>query len=155
MKKLLSIMLALLFVSSGMVYAQGFTNQSINGHYGAQATYGDNEGAGVGIINSSGNGNVSGDFSLNVPGLGFRRTNATATVTGDYTVNSEGTIPLTWTITFENGMKIDETGDCVIMQADVNKVATEVFCVGREGLTPMRGFMRGGVITMTFKRLPD
>jgi len=155
MKKLLSVFSIMFFVSCGIASAQGFTNQSIDGKYGAQAIYGDNEGAGVGVINGSGNGNVSGTFTVNVPGWGLKRTILTATVEGTYTVNSVGTLLLSFKVTFENGISLDESADCVIMQADDNKLATEVSCVGREALTPLRGFKRGGTLIMTFKRLPD
>jgi hypothetical protein len=61
-----------------------------------------------------------------------------------------------WTITFSDiGMVIEETGDCVIMQADGTKTATEMFCSAEEPLTMLRGFRRGGAIIFTFKRLPD
>jgi hypothetical protein len=155
MKKLFSVMLVVFFVSSGMVYAQGFTNDSVNGQYGAQVVYGDEEGAGVGVVNGSGNGTVTGNFTINVPGIGYNRTVITATVAGDYTISGEPTFPLNWTVTFENGRSLDQSADCVIMQANDNKLATEVVCVARSPLTPLRGFLRGGSMVMTFKRLPD
>ena len=155
MKKLLSILLVVFFVSSGMVYAQGFTNDSVSGQYGAQIVYGDEEGAGVGVINSTGNGSVTGKFTVNIPGLGFGRTIVTADVTGDYTISGEATFPLNWTVTFQDRISLDESADCVVMQANENKLATEVYCVTKEPLTPLRGFFRKGIMTMTFKRLPD
>ena len=155
MKKLLSVLLVMLFVSSGMVYAQGFTNDSVNGQYGAQIVYGDEEGAGVGVVNGSGNGTVTGNFTINVPGIGYNRTVITATVAGEYTISGEPTFPLNWTVTFQDRISLDESADCVIMQANENKLATEVYCVTKEPLTPIRGFFRKGIMTMTFKRLPD
>jgi len=127
----------------------------LQGKYGTQAIYGDNEGAGVGLIDAQGNGNASASFTLNLPGFGLKRSIIEATATGTYKVKSDGTMPIEFTITLADSISIDETADCVIMQADNNKLATEVFCAVKEPLTPMRGFKRGGIIIMTFKRLPD
>ena len=156
MKKLLSIFLILFFVSCGVVYAQGFTKQSIEGRYAVQALYGDNEGAGIGEVTSAGDGNISATYTINAPsGLGPKRFIAPATAEGTYSVNDDGTTYLAFKLTFDNGMSFEETADCAIMQADANKLATEVYCVGREPLTPLRGFKRGGIIQFTCKRLPD
>jgi len=153
--KTLPIFLIMFFVSCGMIYAQGFTNQSLQGNYAAQAIYGDNEAAGVGVVNCSDNGSVSGTATLNLSGRGFKRQIIKVSIEGTYTVNSDGTIPLAYKTIFEDGFTIDESADCVIMQVNDNKLATEVFCVGREALIPSLGFKREGTLNITFKRLPD
>ena len=156
MEKLLSVFLIMFFVSCGVVYAQGFTNQSLEGKYALQAVYGDNEGAGTGVVTSLGNGNASATYTINAPaGLGRTRFIATATAEGTYSVNGNGTMYLAFKLTFENDISFEETADCMIMQADANILATELYCVGREPLTPLRGFKRGGIIQFTCKRLPD
>ena len=155
MKKLFSIFLIMFFVSCGVVYAQGFTKQSFEGNYAAKIIYGDNEGTAMGVINGSGDGSASATLTLNLPGLGLKRVIIPATAVGTYTVETDGPMTVAFTITLENGTKIDETADCVIMQADDNNLATELYCVGREPLTPLRGFKRGGIIVFTCKRLPD
>jgi len=79
-----------------------------------------------------------------------------ATAAGNCTVESNGMALCGWTITFADiGMVIEETADCVIMQADGTKTVTEMFCSAEEPLTMLRGFRRGGAITMTIKRLSD
>ena len=141
---------------SGVANAQGFTNQSLKGKYATKALYGDEEGAGIGVMNADGNGTASGNYVMNGPGfIMMRRNRLPAAVKGEYNVKSDGTITINWTITISDNMVIEETGDCVIMQADDNKVAKEVFCLGNEPLTMLRGFRRGGIITMTLSRLPD
>jgi hypothetical protein len=156
MRKLLPMFLILFFVSCGMVYAQGYSTQSIEGKYALQAIYGDNEGAGIGVVTSLGNGTISATYTINAPaGLGMKRFIAPATAEGTYSVNGNGTMYLAFKLTFENDISFDETADCMIMQADDNNLATELYCVGREPLTPLRGFKRGGIIQFTCKRLPD
>jgi len=140
---------------SGVANAQGFTNQSFKGKYAAKMIYGDNEGAGVGVMNADGNGNASGAYTLNIPGFMMQRNILSATVEGTYEVKSEGTCSLAFTIKLPNDMTINEGGECVIMQADDTKLAAEVFCMVNEPLTTLLGFKRGGIITMTFSRLPE
>jgi hypothetical protein len=143
--------------SSGIANAQTFTNDSLKGKYALKAIYGDDEGAGIGIMNADGNGNASGNYVLNGPGfITMRRNRLTATVDGTYNVNTNGTLTINWLITLSDpNIILEETGDCVIMQADDTKLAKEVFCFGNEPLTLLRGVKRGGIITMTLSRLPD
>jgi len=160
MKKIILVFLTIGLIVSVSSYAnaQGFTNQNLNGKYGWYGIYGDNEGTAVGVMTSDGSGNFLATFTSNLPGLIMQanRNILKATAVGTYTVESNGMVSSGWTITFADiGMVIEETGDCVIMQADGTKTITEMFCSAEEPLTMLRGFRRGGTITMTIKRLPD
>ena len=160
MKKIIWVFLTIGLIVSVSSYAnaQGFTKQSLQGNYGWYAIYGDNEGTAVGVMNSDGNGNMTATLTSNLPGLIMQanRNILKATAVGTYTIESSGMVSAVWSITFiDYGIVYDETGDCVIMQADGTKTATEMFCSAEEPLTMLRGFRRGGAITMTFKRLPD
>jgi hypothetical protein len=160
MKKIILVFLTIGLIVSVSSYAnaQGFTKQNIQGNYGWYAIYGDNEGTAVGVMTSDGNGNMSATLTSNLPGLIIqaRRNILKATAAGTYAVESNGMVSVEFTITFVDvGMNYNEIADCVIMQADGTKTATEMFCSSEEPLTMLRGFRRGGAITMTFKRLPD
>ena len=159
MKKIILVFLTIGFIVSISSYAnaQGFTKQSIQGNYGWYAIYGDNEGTAVGVMNSDGNGTMTATLTSNLPGLIMQanRYLLKATVAGTYKVSGDGMVTIAWTVTFENGLSLEETGECVIMQANDNKLGTEVFCMAEQPLTRLRGFKRGGTITMNLWRLPD
>jgi hypothetical protein len=160
MKKIILVFLTIGLIVSVSSYAnaQGFTNQSLKGNYGWYGIYGDNEGTAVGVMTADGSGNFSATLTSNLPGLLMQanRYILKATAVGNCTIESNGIASCVWAITFADiGMVIEETGDCVVMQADGTKTVTEMFCSAEEPLTMLRGFRRGGAITMTIKRLPD
>jgi len=159
MKKLLSVLLVAFFVSSGIAYAQGFTLQSCKGKWGVNGIYGDNEGALVAVMTADvigGEGIITeAKGTINLPGLLGGRNIMEATFTGDYAVNPDGTCSATFVAEYTNGMVLELSSDCVIMQADESKLATEIFCMRKEPLNITRGIKRGGILIMTLKRLPE
>lgn len=156
MKKSLSLLLIVFFASCGMVYAQGFSNLSVKGKWGVSGIYGDNEGAMVAVMTADGNGNITdASGTINLPGLLAGRNIVSATFTGDYAVNPDGTCSATFVAEYSTGMVLELSSDCVIMQADESKLATEIFCMRKEPLNVLRGIKRGGILVMTLKRLPE
>ena len=157
MKKLLTVISIMIFISYGIACADGFTNASIQGTYAMKATFGSHDGAAIGVMTSEGDGNVTGSGIQNLPGLFWQRNVMESTFDGTYTVNADGIVTFTNTFTVPGGIEVEMHADGVIMQAEyINdvKVATELFAMEREPINPLLG-KAGSLATFTFKRLPD
>ena len=149
MKKLLLTLtiVSLSLCFNNIVFADGFTNASFQGHYSMQASLGPTAAA-LGEATADGNGNVSGTGIENHPILN-QRIVVPVDMEGTYTVNENGTGTVTYTAS-AYGISNELVMDFVIMKAEVMngiKVATEVFGMPREGGRT--------VATFTMKRLPD
>ena len=149
MKKLL-VMLIVLCISlglNGFVYAQDFTNESLQGKYAIKANISPRiVGMGVATVDENGNATVSG--TINMPALFDRREISTISMEATIEVNPDGT----GIATYVNGSSEDSVADFVIMEAEVVdgvKLATEIFAVDRE--SGVLGFPS----TFIYRRLPD
>ena len=157
MKTLVMVLLVTVFVSTGVVYAQGFTNDSFKGTYSGIVT---NEGANtvmVGTFTADGNGiwNSSAKISLPAP-FGQRQIFDITMTGGTYTVNADGTLFMTASFTIPNGVKVDAEVDGVIWKTEIidgAPIVTEMVGFGRGGELPL--LKPGGIVKYEARRLSD
>jgi hypothetical protein len=156
MKKLLTVLLITLIVSSGVAYAQGFTNESLQGTYTGITT---NEGSNwvvFGTFTADGNGTWSGSAKGNLPGLFGQRIVMELTFSGTYTINDDGTATLTMTFTREDGLEGSTEIDGVIRESEIIdgvKIVTELIGFSRGGELP--SLKPGSITTYDARRLSD
>jgi hypothetical protein len=149
MKKLLVtlIILSISLSLNGLVYAQDFTNESLQGKYAVKASISPRiVGMGVATVDENGNLTVSG--TINGPALFDRRTVSTISIEATLDVNPDGT----GIATYVNGSSEDPGADFVIMEAEVVdgvKLAIEIFGVDRSSV------VLGFPSTFIYRRLPD
>lgn len=159
MKTLVMVLLITVFVSTGVAYAQGFTNESLQGTYGFKVTFGANEAVLLGVLTFDGNGKVtSGSGIMNAPAPLGRRKTIEGTIEGTYAVNSDGTGSATYVLTTSDGLTLEVNYYAVIMQAqEINglKLVTELFAVQREAGNPLLAGKLGSLVAGEMKRLPD
>ena len=149
MKQLLLtlIILSISLSINVLVYAQDFTNESLQGKYAVKASISPRiVGMGVATVDENGNLTVSG--TINRPALFDQREVSTISIEATLEVNPDGT----GIATYVNGSPEDSGVDFVIMEAEVVggvKLATEIFGVDRS--SGVLGFPS----TFIYKRLPD
>jgi hypothetical protein len=157
MKNLLSVFLIVFVVSCGMVYAQGFTDESLQGTYAGIATNEGLKNVMFGIFTADGNGNWSTPCKFNQPApFGQRKVIDVTMTDGTYTVNADGTLFMTASFTIPNGMKVDAEIDGVIRKTEIIDgvpIVTELIGFGRGGEIP--SLMPGTILTYDAKRLSD
>lgn len=148
MKNLLSVLLITLIVSSGVAYAQGFTNESFQGTYAGTVINEDLNTVTFGTFTADGNGTWDSTAKYSFPAPFGRRQVFDVTMTdGTYTVNADGTLFLTASFTIPNGIKVDAEIDGVIKKTEIIDgvpIATEMVGFGRGGDIPS---LRPGSIT--------
>jgi len=157
MKKLLTVLLITLIVSSGVAYAQGFTDESLQGTYSGIATNEGLKNVMFGIFTADGNGNWSTPCKFNQPAPFGQRQVIDVTMTdGTYTVNADGTLFMTASFTIPNGVKVDAEIDGVIRKTEIIDgvpIVTELVGFGRGGEIP--SLKPGGIVTYDARRLSD
>jgi hypothetical protein len=158
MKNLLSLLIVL-SVSYGIAYADGFTNESVQGTYAMETVTGANNGCTIGLYTADGNGNFTGSAIMNVPGLFLpKRMRLEITSTGTYDVNSDGTLVGTSTFTTSDGSEVTVHFDAIIKKAEVVdgiKLATEFVGFFEEPGTFILEGKPGLMTTVNGTRLPD
>ena len=157
MKKLLSVLLITLIVSSGIAYAQGFTNESFQGTYSGTVINEDLNVVTFGIFTADGNGSWSRSAKWSRPApFGQRRVLDVTMSGGTYTLNADGTLFMAASFTLPNGMKVDTEIDGVIRKTEIIDgvtIVTELIGFGRGGEVP--SLMPGSITTYDAKRLSD
>ena len=159
MKKIITIITIIFFVSCGMVYAEGYTNASVKGKWAVTTITGANNAASIGLLTADENGAFTGSGILNAPGLFMpRRERIETTFSGTYDVNPDGSGTLTNTFTTNTGMSVTIHMDVIVTKAEVVdgvKVATELAGFYQEPGTFMLEGKLGLMTTFTATRLPD
>jgi hypothetical protein len=156
MKKLLPVLLITLIVSSGVAYAQEFTNESFQGTYIGTTIDAAADVGTFGKVIADGNGSWSGSGKMNRPAPFGQRQVIDFAFTGTYNVNEDGTLTAALTYTLPNGMTVDAEIDGIIRQAEVIdgvKIMTEGYGLERGGAVP--SLTPGSLTTFTAKRLSD
>jgi len=157
MKKLVTIFTIMFIASSGVAFAEGFTNESFQGTY-AGTVINESLNTGMfGVFTADGNGNWSSSAKFNQPApFGQRRIYDVTMTDGTYTVNADGTMFLTASFTLPNGVKVDAEIDGIIRKLEIIDgvpIATEMFGIGRGGEIP--SLKPGSITTYDAKRLSD
>ena len=157
MKKLLTVLLITLIVSSGVAYAQGFTDESLQGYYSGIVTNEDLKNVMFGTFTADGNGNWSSSAKFNQSAPFGQRQVIDVTMTdGTYTVNADGTLFMTASFTLPNGMEVDAEIDAVIRKVEIIDgvpIAMELIGFGRGGEVP--SLRPGSITTYDARRLSD
>jgi len=142
-----------------MAYADGFTNESLQGTYAVETVTGAHNGCTIGLLTGDGDGNFTGKSIMNVPGLFLpKRMRLEITSTGTYDVNPDGTTVGTMTFTTPNGSEVTVHMDAVIKKAEVVdgiKLATEIVGFFDEPGTFILEGKPGLLTTFNGTRLPD
>jgi len=137
---------------------QCYTVASLQGTYGAVATYSANVALALATRHFDGEGNLTGTFTLNAPVLGSTagaRTIITGTQVGTYSVNCNGTGVFTRTLTSSTGVVTTQTDDFVITKAterDGRLLATALEDAQR---TPSALVPGGLFVFRNYTRRPD
>ena len=130
-KSLLTLtILVVSFCFTGLVYAEGFTMESIQGNYACQGSAGPKF-AGIGVMTADASGNISGSLILRI----WKQRFEVSMEEGTYTVNDNGTGRMTFKIADDAGESAELSADFIIMQAEIVddvKLATELFSVQDE-----------------------
>jgi hypothetical protein len=156
MKTLLSVLLISLIVSAGIAYAQGFTNDSLQGTYSGITTNESSNYVVFGIFTCDGNGNWSGSGKFNQPAPFGQRKVIDLTYGGTYTVNEDGTATLTNNFTRSDGLEGVAVLDGIVRKAEIIdgvKIATEIIGWSRGGELP--SLKPGSITTYHATRLSD
>jgi len=157
MKKLLAVLLITFIASSGIAYAQGFTNENFQGTYSGTVINESVQSVMVGTFTADGNGNWSSSAKINLSApFGQRQVYDVTMTDGTYTVNADGTLFMTASFTIPNGVKIDAEIDGIIRKTEIIDgvpIVTELIGFGRGGEMP--SLVPGYIVTYDAKRLSD
>jgi len=157
MKKLLAVLLITFIASSGIAYAQGFTNENFQGTYSGTVINEGVQSVMVGTFTADGNGNWSSSAKINLSApFGQRQVYDVTMTDGTYTVNADGTLFMTASFTIPNGVKVDAEIDGVIRKTEIIDgvpIVTELVGFGRGGEIP--SLKPGGIVTYDARRLSD
>ena len=157
MKKLVTVFTIMFIVSSGVAYAQDFTNENFQGTYSGTVINEDLNTITFGTFTADGNGNWSSSAKASLPApFGQRQVYDVTMTDGTYTVNADGTMFLTASFTIPNGVKVDAEIDGVIWKTEIIDgvpIVTEMVGFGRGGEMP--SLKPGSITTYNAKRLSD
>ena len=107
-----------------------YSQASLSGNYARVGTYAGNIAANLGVVVFDGQGSAKGSATVNQPGPGGSRTIVKVSLEGTYSVNSDGTGTIQFTITLPNGTTSDITEDFVITKSESRNgtlIATSIF----------------------------
>ena len=156
MKKLATVFTIMFIVSSGVAYAEGFTNECFQGTYTGTTIDAASDVGTFGIVVADGNGNWSGSGKMNRPAPFGQRQVMDFTFTGTYNFNEDGTFTADVAYTLPNGVAVNAEIDAIVRQAetiDGIKIMTEGYGLERGGAIPS---LKPGALTIFIsKRLPD
>ena len=159
MKKIITIITIIFFVSCGMVYAEGYTNASVKGKWAVTSITGANNSATINLLTADENGTYTGSGIMNVPGLLMpRRERIETTFSGNYDINPDGTCVMTLTFTTSTGLSASFNADGIVTKAEVvdgAKIATVVTGFFDEQMPLLLTGKPGLMTTFTMTRLPD
>ena len=160
MKKIITLFTIIFLVSSGMVYAQGYTNASVKGKWAVTSITGANNNASLNLLTADENGNYTGSGIMNAPGLLTpRRQRLETTFSGTYAINPDGTCVMTLTFTITStGLSTSFNADGIVTKAEVvdgAKIVTEIAGMFVEPLPLLLTGKLGQLTTFTMTRLPD
>ena len=128
---------------------------SLSGNYAFVGTYAMNVAANLGVISFDGNGGAKGSVLVNQPGPNGSRTIVKVTITGTYSVQSDGTGTVQFTVIFADGHTSDVTEDFVITKAKVRGrtlLATSIFEAQEQPSVVISGDV---FVTHVYTRRPD
>src|SRR5262245_16819690 len=106
-----------------------YSQASLSGTYARVGTYEGNIAANLGVVVFDGQGTAKGSATVNQPGPGGSRKIVNVGLDGTYSVNSDGTGTIHFTITLPSGTS-DITEDFVITKSEIRNgtlIATSVF----------------------------
>jgi hypothetical protein len=132
-----------------------YTQASLSGNYAFVGTYAANIAANLGVVTFDGLGSVKGSVTVNQPGPVGSRTIVKVTVAGTYSVQSDGTGIIRFTVTLPNGTTSDVTEDFVITKAENRNgtlIATSIFEAQEQPSVVITGDV---FVTHTYTRRPD
>ena len=110
--------------------AREYSQASLSGTYSFVGTYAANIAANFGVVTFDGTGSAKGAVTVNQPGPAGSRTIVKVTLSGTYTVQSDGTGTIQFTVTLPSGTTSDVSEDFVITSAENRKgtlLATTIF----------------------------
>lgn len=110
--------------------AHEYSQASLSGNYAFVGTYAANIAANFGVVTFDGMGSAKGAVTVNQPGPAGSRTIVKVTLSGTYTVQSDGTGTIQFTVSLPSGTTSDVTEDFVITRAKNRNgtlLATSIF----------------------------
>ena len=116
--------------SNGSSAHHEYSQASLSGNYARVGTYAGNIAANLGVVIFDGQGSAKGSATVNQPGSGGSRTIVKVSLDGTYSVNSDGTGTIQFTLTLPNGTTSDITEDFVITKSESRNgtlIATSIF----------------------------
>ena len=116
--------------SNGSSAHHEYSQASLSGNYARVGTYEGNIAANLGVVVFDGQGSAKGSATVNQPGPGGSRTIVKVGLDGTYSVNSDGTGTIQFTLTLPNGTTSDITEDFVITKSEKQNgtlIATSIF----------------------------
>jgi hypothetical protein len=141
------------------VFAQGeqrgYSLASLKGNYAFVGTYAANVGANLGVITFDGLSAAKGWVPVNEPGPNGSRKMVKVTLTGTYSVQSDGTGTISFTVTFADGHTSEVSEDFVITKAESHGgtlVRTSIFEAQEQPSVVISGDV---FVTHTYTRRPD
>ena len=132
-----------------------YLQASLSGNYAFVGTYAANVAANLGVMTFDGLGGVKGSVIVNQPAANGLRALVKVTVSGTYSVNSNGTGVIAFTVTFADGHTADVTEDFVITHAESRGdvlIATSIFDAQEQPSVVISGNV---FVTHTYTRRPD
>lgn len=135
--------------------SHGYSLASLSGDYAFVGTYAANVAANLGVVTFDGRGNANGSVLVNEPGPNGSRTIVNVTITGTYSVESNGTGKIQFTVLFADGHTSDVTEDFVITKAraqDGTLLATSIFEAQEQPSVVISGDV---FVTHVYTRRPD
>ena len=159
MKKIITLFTIIFLVSSGMAYAEGYTNASVKGKWAITSITGANNSASLNLLTIDENGTWTGSGIINAPGLLMpRRQRLETTYSGTYDTNPDGTLVMTMTFTTSTGLSASSNADGIVTKAEVvdgAKIITEIAGFFEVPAPLLLTGKPGLMTTFTMTRLPD
>ena len=128
---------------------------SLNGNYAFVGEYAAHVAANLGVVTFDGLGTAKGSVTVNQPGPNGSRTIVKVNLAGTYSVESDGTGTISFTVTFADGHTSDVTEDFVITTAEPREgtlLATSIFEAQEQPSVVITGAV---FVTHTYTRRPD
>jgi len=132
-----------------------YSMASLSGNYAFVGTYAANVAANLGVMSFDGLGSVKGAVTVNQPAPNGSRNIVKVTVTGTYSVYSDGTGIISFTVRFADGHTSDVSEDFVITKAENHGgtlIATSIFEAQEQPSVVLSGDV---FVTHTYTRRPD